>query len=180
MAAGTTGGDLYSGSFSPSPTLDDFLGVEPSDEDLESIEADLGGMDTEDCPPGYTDEAEEALRKHKSEHRASNAGSFASKSKVLRDGIESNGWQDFANCLGTDPELFFPERGASTREAKEVCKGCAVREDCLGYAMSKGERFGIWGGLSERERRRIRSQRAIARRKELEQEVAKASSDSST
>ena len=38
-------------------------------------------------------------------------------------------WQDFANCLGVDPDLFFPERGASTREAKEVCRGCVVRED---------------------------------------------------
>lgn len=65
-------------------------------------------------------------------------------------------WQDRANCLGVDPDLFFPERGASTREAKEVCRGCAVRVDCLEWAMAKGERFGIWGGLSERERRRLR------------------------
>jgi len=81
---------------------------------------------------------------------------------------EARGWQDFANCLGVDPELFFPERGESTREAKEVCKGCSVREDCLEYALSNGEKFGIWGGLSERERRRIRRQRAIARRAALE------------
>ena len=40
---------------------------------------------------------------------------------------EAKGWQDFANCLGVDPDLFFPERGASTREAKEVCRGCVVR-----------------------------------------------------
>mgnify|MGYP003561238565 CR=1 FL=1 len=39
-------------------------------------------------------------------------------------------WQDYANCLGVDPDLFFPERGASTREAKEVCRGCVVRDDC--------------------------------------------------
>ncbi len=74
------------------------------------------------------------------------------------------GWQDFSNCLGVDPDLFFPERGASTREAKEVCKGCVVREVCLEAALVKGEKFGIWGGLSERERRRIRRQRAIDRR----------------
>lgn len=73
-------------------------------------------------------------------------------------------WQDYANCLGCDPELFFPERGATTREAKAVCAGCAVREDCLEYAVAKGEKFGIWGGKSERERRRIRSERARARR----------------
>jgi WhiB family redox-sensing transcriptional regulator len=73
-------------------------------------------------------------------------------------------WQDQANCMGVDPDLFFPERGASTREAKEVCRGCVVREDCLEYALTNGEKFGIWGGMSERERRRIRRQRALARR----------------
>jgi WhiB family redox-sensing transcriptional regulator len=77
---------------------------------------------------------------------------------------EVHSWQDFANCLGVDPDLFFPERGASTREAKEVCRGCVVREDCLEYALANGEKFGIWGGMSERERRRIRRQRALARR----------------
>jgi WhiB family transcriptional regulator, redox-sensing transcriptional regulator len=71
-------------------------------------------------------------------------------------------WQRFANCLGVDPDLFFPERGASTREAKEVCRGCVVREDCLEFAITNGEKFGIWGGLSERERRRIRRARALA------------------
>ena len=76
---------------------------------------------------------------------------------------ENNNWQDQANCLGVDPDLFFPERGASTREAKEVCRGCVVRMDCLEYALVNGEKFGIWGGMSERERRRIRRQRALAR-----------------
>lgn len=72
-------------------------------------------------------------------------------------------WQDLANCLGVDPDLFFPERGASTREAKAVCQGCVVKDDCLEYALQNGEKFGIWGGMSERERRRIRRQRALAR-----------------
>ena len=73
-------------------------------------------------------------------------------------------WQRQANCMGVDPDLFFPERGASTREAKEVCRGCVVREDCLEYALANGEKFGIWGGLSERERRKIRRRRALERR----------------
>ncbi len=81
---------------------------------------------------------------------------------LMSDG-EDKSWQDFANCLGVDPDLFFPERGASTREAKEVCRGCVVRDDCLEYALANGEKFGIWGGMSERERRRIRRQRALAR-----------------
>ena len=78
--------------------------------------------------------------------------------------VEVRAWQDYANCLGVDPDLFFPERGASTREAKEVCRGCVVREECLEYALANGEKFGIGGGMSERERRRIRRQRALARR----------------
>ena len=77
---------------------------------------------------------------------------------------EERRWQERANCLGVDPDLFFPERGASTREAKAVCKGCEVRDDCLEYALANGEKFGIWGGLSERERRRVRRQRALERR----------------
>ncbi len=71
--------------------------------------------------------------------------------------------QEFSNCLGVDPDLFFPERGASTREAKEVCRGCVVKDDCLEFALANGEKFGIWGGMSERERRRIRRQRALER-----------------
>lgn len=75
---------------------------------------------------------------------------------------EDNGWQLAGNCIGVDPDLFFPERGASSKEAKAVCQGCEVRNDCLEYALSYGEKFGIWGGLSERERGRIRRQRAVA------------------
>jgi WhiB family transcriptional regulator, redox-sensing transcriptional regulator len=69
------------------------------------------------------------------------------------------GWRLDALCAETDPEAFFPEKGGSTREAKRVCSGCAVRAECLEYALESDERFGIWGGLSERERRRLRLQR---------------------
>jgi WhiB family transcriptional regulator, redox-sensing transcriptional regulator len=68
-------------------------------------------------------------------------------------------WRLDALCAETDPEAFFPEKGGSTREAKRVCVGCAVRVECLEFALSNDERFGIWGGLSERERRRLRLQR---------------------
>lgn len=61
-----------------------------------------------------------------------------------------------ANCLGVNPDLFFPERGESTREAKQVCATCKVRAECLQYALDNHEKFGIWGGKSERERRRMR------------------------
>lgn len=65
-------------------------------------------------------------------------------------------WQTDALCAQTDPEAFFPEKGGSTRDAKRVCAACPVSEACLDYAMEHDEKFGIWGGLSERERRRLR------------------------
>lgn len=70
-------------------------------------------------------------------------------------------WQAFAKCRGVPYDLFFPERGESVRQAKEVCQGCEVRHDCLEYAMQSSEKFGIWGGLSERERRRLRRARVL-------------------
>ena len=69
-------------------------------------------------------------------------------------------WRDYAACAQTDPEAFFPEKGGSTRDAKQICRGCFVREECLAYALERDERFGIWGGLSERERRRLKREAA--------------------
>ena len=66
------------------------------------------------------------------------------------------GWQQQALCAQTDPDAFFPEKGGSTREAKRICISCDVKSECLEYALGQDERFGIWGGLSERERRRLK------------------------
>ena len=71
------------------------------------------------------------------------------------DTIEDQ-WQERALCAQTDPEAFFPEKGGSTREAKRICLGCEVKDECLESALANDERFGIWGGLSERERRRLK------------------------
>jgi len=65
-------------------------------------------------------------------------------------------WQADSLCAQTDPEAFFPEKGGSTRDAKKICSSCEVRNNCLEYALENDERFGIWGGLSERERRKLR------------------------
>jgi WhiB family transcriptional regulator, redox-sensing transcriptional regulator len=71
-------------------------------------------------------------------------------------GMQYLGVDDGALCAQTDPEAFFPEKGGSTREAKKVCLSCDVRAECLEYALAHDERFGIWGGLSERERRKLK------------------------
>ena len=69
---------------------------------------------------------------------------------------EDAGWQERAPCAQTEPEAFFPDKGGSTCEARRVCGSCEVRADCLGYALEHDEWFRIWGGLSERERRRLK------------------------
>lgn len=65
-------------------------------------------------------------------------------------------WQELALCSQTDPEAFFPGKGLSTQEAKQVCSSCDVKDECLIYALKGDERFGIWGGTSERERRLLK------------------------
>jgi WhiB family redox-sensing transcriptional regulator len=74
----------------------------------------------------------------------------------------AHAWRVLAACRGLDPELFFIERGESTTTAKAICRGCAVREECLEVAVVRPEKFGIWGGMSERERRKIRVARKRA------------------
>lgn len=65
-------------------------------------------------------------------------------------------WEESALCLQTDPEVFFPLASQSTVKAKRICAQCPVRAQCLDSAMSRDERFGVWGGLSERQRRDLR------------------------
>tara|TARA_Y100001951_G_C11277693_1_gene263077 strand:- start:837 stop:1124 length:288 start_codon:yes stop_codon:yes gene_type:complete len=87
----------------------------------------------------------------------------ASLNNLLR--LQELWWQEDANCKDKDPDLFFPNRGASTRKAKEICNACEVQEYCLEYAIVNAEKFGIWGGLSERERRKIRKERGLTRKR---------------
>ncbi len=68
-------------------------------------------------------------------------------------------WRRQAACRGVDPEVFYPVNDDDAEEAKEVCAGCPVRQPCLEWALQDRERFGVWGGLTERERRRMLRQR---------------------
>lgn len=72
-------------------------------------------------------------------------------------------WHIDTPCSQADPECFFPEKGESTANAKRICAGCDVREQCLEWALENRERFGVFGGLSERERRPLLEQRDAAR-----------------
>lgn len=80
----------------------------------------------------------------------------------MTDALDPSTWMDDAACARVDPDLFFPERGERTDLAKAVCFGCPVREECLEYALANNEKHGVWGGLSERQRRTLRSKRGHA------------------
>lgn len=87
------------------------------------------------------------------------------------DSGETENWKDSALCSQTDPDAFLPEKGGSTREAKRICgspekPNCPVREQCLAYALEHDERFGIFGGLSERERSKLKGKPAKQKRRE--------------
>ncbi|PIM71643.1 WhiB family transcriptional regulator [Streptomyces sp. JV178] len=65
-------------------------------------------------------------------------------------------WQERALCAQTGADFFFPDPGSSVREAKRICGMCEMRTACLDYALANDERFGVWGGLSEKERLHLR------------------------
>ena len=90
--------------------------------------------------------------------------SFQWAEQALFDMPERPDWQHEGACVGVDPDLFYPNRGAPTGVAQRVCAGCAVRVECLEYALTNNEHYGIWGGMSERQRQRIRRGRRLDRR----------------
>ena len=69
------------------------------------------------------------------------------------------GWRALAACRGVDPEIFHPSDEDDPSAAKAVCAECPVRESCLEHALAVREKHGVWGGLTERERRRVLRQR---------------------
>jgi excisionase family DNA binding protein len=69
---------------------------------------------------------------------------------------DDESWRWSARCAQSDPDAWFPDNGAVPRSAIEICNGCPVRAQCLQWALTHDERFGIWGGMSERQLRRLR------------------------
>lgn len=64
-------------------------------------------------------------------------------------------WTEAALCPQTDHEAFFPEQGGNTKSAKAICHRCPVESECLVYALKHREPYGIWGGMSPRQRRAL-------------------------
>jgi WhiB family redox-sensing transcriptional regulator len=84
-------------------------------------------------------------------------------------------WRELAACRGADLEVFFPGRGETAGPARQVCAACPVRQPCLDYAITNRIACGIWGGLTERERRALRSGWVSATRRQRDKAIAAAS-----
>lgn len=76
------------------------------------------------------------------------------KAPFLQVELDERPWAAYAACREADPDLFFGGTEGQSREAVKICRGCAVREECLEWALDMRMSYGIWGGLTERERRR--------------------------
>jgi len=68
---------------------------------------------------------------------------------------EERPWAAYGSCRGADPDLFFPGHEADPGEGLKICSGCPVREECLVWALETRIQYGVWGGMTERERRRL-------------------------
>jgi WhiB family transcriptional regulator, redox-sensing transcriptional regulator len=90
------------------------------------------------------------------------------------------GWRYRAACRGTDLSVFFPGRGESAEPARQICAGCPVRQLCLDYALSQGITDGIWGGLTERDRRPLRVHHTAAARQRRDEAITAAAAAGST
>jgi WhiB family redox-sensing transcriptional regulator len=80
-------------------------------------------------------------------------------------------WSSQSACQYTDPEVFFPEKGKNANQAKQICRRCPVKGECLEFAVQTCQEHGIWGGLSEPERRELRRSKGITRPSEPQQIV---------
>ena len=74
--------------------------------------------------------------------------------------MKKGAWSDQAACRGTDTEIFYPANAEEEAEALSICATCPVRAQCLEYAIHNRETYGIWGGATPEQRRRMRRERA--------------------
>ena len=103
------------------------------------------------CPPCQT-----MSRERRQQTRANQGGHAPYWLPECRLPFHNDGpWREQAACKGLPVNMFYPERGEDSRDAKTVCDACPVLDDCLADAMRHHEHHGIWGGLSERERRYV-------------------------
>lgn len=105
--------------------------------------------------PGFSGVVDECDQARAAEHGLTASGEI----DLFGDAFTAIGdaeWMDDALCAQTDAESFFPESGGSSLAAKKTCEQCLVRAECLGWALTNDERFGVWGGLTDQERQAIK------------------------
>ena len=73
---------------------------------------------------------------------------------------EERPWMVFGACRGKEPDIFFPQTAGEAQQAVAVCNTCAVKQECLDYSLEARERFGVWGGITEKQRRQLLRQPA--------------------
>jgi WhiB family redox-sensing transcriptional regulator len=81
-----------------------------------------------------------------------------------REVLMETEWMAQGNCVHEPPSTFFPSDGVGVEIARRICQGCPVQQLCLEYALANRIEHGVWGGCSERERRRIQKRRRSAQR----------------
>lgn len=110
-----------------------------------------------ECPCGHLTAAHARLADAQAEHEHVHVPRCPIKTHTLSgrmpDWAMHDDWERDALCREVDPDLFFPEKGEPSTQAKRICAQCPVRRQCLDKALERGERHGIWGGESERARR---------------------------
>jgi WhiB family redox-sensing transcriptional regulator len=97
------------------------------------------------------------------EARQSRKVSLGPTIPLRNEDMNGRAWQDFAACLQADPEIFFPEKGDSNKDAKKVCASCRVAEQCLEHALEHNETIGIWAGTTPENRRKMKQSRQRSR-----------------
>jgi len=141
------------------------IGEEPHSWLHEKGHGPLDGADMQQ----FSDTTPEWLRKISKQHKSIVTGVWTERvvesgaSQSLHnsnDGLEEDNWEEYALCAEADPELFFPKRGKSSNPAKLICEACTVRSQCLEDALTRKENFGIRGGLTEHERRKLKKRTA--------------------
>jgi len=120
---------------------------------MEQVAGNVDALESELIQVDSVLSADHILSKEQVEDTDSRSSGVPATKQASSDFLER---RQTAICAETDPEIFFPEKGGSSKLAKNICKqSCDLKDECLSYAMKNDEKFGIWGGLSRTERRKL-------------------------
>lgn len=133
------------------------MSAQPIDYDwqAEAAAAALAVIDT------FVEAAEEEVARRRTQGgvRLTTRPDLTSAWSFLQDPVSADtSWMEWADCVGVDPDLWFPRPNVKAQEAKTICQSCAVRVECLDFSLRSETEDGVWGGLSSRARRKLRGE----------------------